>query len=109
MPRANIHIRNDNAEAWANIPNKSEWVNERLAEAPDTREKVQKNSSIATVDPPEQLEDVTGMDSRPGVIKTPEDAVKAIPKDVGASTCPAGHLLAPGTKKCSWKGCKYSK
>lgn len=28
--------------------------------------------------------------------------------DRGAKSCPAGHLLAPGSNKCSWKGCKFA-
>lgn len=48
---------------------------------------------------------------RTPVVLTPDQAVgkvTAVKLAAGVSTCPVGHIVAPGTKKCLDKHCKFS-
>lgn len=50
-------------------------------------------------------------DLRTPIVLTPQqavDKVSAIKRSNGVSACPNGHLVAPGTKKCLDKHCKFS-
>lgn len=115
MPRANVHIRNENAKVWGMIDNKSEWVNAQLARV--RTKNTAEPAPVAGVEvitkfeqgKPDEIISIDGV--KPEIIKTPQEAQKATQaiSDTARSVCPNGHILAPGTKRCSWKGCKYSK
>lgn len=113
MPRANVHIRNEDFETWQMIKNKSEFIHEAIEEYFKTAGAVveavnKKTAEVAPVDAPEIYEE-SALDSEPAkVIKASKDVEKVLAA-TGRDTCPNGHVLAPGTKRCSWKGCKYSK
>ncbi|MFI2837590.1 hypothetical protein [Mycolicibacterium sp. PDY-3] len=50
-------------------------------------------------------------DLRTPIVLTPDQAIEKVSETkriAGAQTCPSGHLVAPGTKKCLDKHCKFS-
>lgn len=113
MPRANIHIRNEDFDTWQGIDNKSQFIHEAIEQYLKTAGAIvgavnKKTAELAPV----VLEPVginKGRFVRGSAIKTTQEAERSVVDLKVAPSCPNGHVLAPGTKKCSWKGCKYSK
>lgn len=104
MAHANIYIRVENEEAWAAIADKSEWVNERLKEAPKPP-KVQEEIRIA--EPLPELPEPTYHPVEP--MNNPVAAIKAVfPKAEELRFCKNKHPIYRGRDKCSGKGCKYA-
>ena len=118
MPRKNIYIRNEDLDKWDAIESKPEWLHTHLQvevgiDVVDTDlgeiaypvvTKPTKTPREKTIYPFDEVNAIP-------VIKTPEDAERAI-KPISANNpimkfCKNGHV-ANEFGKCLQKGCKYS-
>lgn len=103
MPRKNIYIRNEDADRWEAIENKSEFIHNAL----------QPFGTLKTAGAPVELK-VTGLPDllkKPkGDYKLPEGLVTEVPKTsrFDGPLCKIHNLPLDARGKCLQKGCKYS-
>ena len=86
MGRANVYIRIEHEAIWANIDNKSDWINTMLG----------------------QLEDRPPLEKADEQTSTTENEPEKLSAASTMQFCPEGHAVPPFRTHCLGKGCKYA-